>query len=89
MDQPFDMSIYHGRIFITHGDTHIEYARGTKSRVSDVDPDTFVVFYMPKYAKDLGITNAVEFFYRIPHMELHNSLFPLKKMMMLGLHVTG
>ena len=79
MDQPFDMSIYHEGIFITHGDTYVEYARGTKSRVSDVDLDTFVVFDMPKYAKDLGITNVAEFFYRIPHMELHNSLFPLKK----------
>ena len=56
-----------------------EYARGTKSRVSDVDLDTFAVFDMPKYAKDLGITNEIEFFYRIPHMELHNGLFPLKK----------
>ena len=39
-----------------------EYARGTKSRVSDVDPDTFAIFDMPKYAKDLGITNVAEFF---------------------------
>ena len=79
MDQPFDMSIHHGRVFITHGDTHVEYARGTESRVSYVDPDTFAVFDMPKYAKDLGITNVVEFFYQSPHMELHNGLFPLKK----------
>ena len=75
MDQPFDMFIHHGGVFITH----VEYARGTESRVSDVDPDTFAVFDMPKYAKDLGITNVVEFFYRIPHMELHNGLFSLKK----------
>ena len=63
MDQPFDMSIYHEGIFITHGDTYVEYARGTKSRVSDVDLDTLAIFDMPKYAKDLGIMNVVEFFY--------------------------
>nr|POF22839.1 hypothetical protein CFP56_33989 [Quercus suber] len=34
---------------------------------------------MPKYAKNLGITNVAEFLYPIPHMELHNGLFPLKK----------
>ena len=79
MDQPFDMSIHHGGIFITHSETHVEYAKGTESRVLDVNPDTFVVFDIPKYAKDLGITNVVEFFYWIPHMELHNSLFSLKK----------
>ena len=79
MDQPFDMSIHHGGVFITHSDTHVEYARETKSRVSDVDPNTFAIFDMPKYAKDLGITNVVEFFYQIPYMELHNGLFPLKK----------
>ena len=67
------------RVFITHGDTHVEYARGIELRVSDVDPDTFTVFDMPKHAKDLGITNVAEFFYRIPHMELHNGQFPLKK----------
>ena len=60
-------------------DQPLEYASGTESRVSDVDLDTFAVFDMPKYAKDLGITNVIEFFYRIPHMELHNGLFPLKK----------
>ena len=79
MDQPFDMSIHHREVFITHSDTHVEYAKGTESRVSDVDPDTFAIFDMPKYAKDLGITNVVEFFYQIPYMELHNGLFPLKK----------
>ena len=79
MDQPFDMSIHHGGVFITHSDTHVEYVKGTESRVSDVDPNTFVVFDMPKYAKDVGITYVAEFFYRIPSMELHNGLFPLKK----------
>nr|POE89353.1 hypothetical protein CFP56_01717 [Quercus suber] len=73
------MSIHHRGVFITHSDTHVKYARGTESRVSDVDPDTFVVFVMPMYAKDLGIMNVAEFFYRIPHMELYNGLFPLKK----------
>ena len=51
MDQPFDMSIHHGVVFITHSDTHVEYARGTESRVLDVDPNTFVVLIclsMPK-----------------------------------------
>ena len=79
MDQPFDMSIHHRGVFITHSDTHVEYAKGTESRVSDVDPDTFVIFDLPKYAKYLGITNVAELFYRIPHMELHNGLFPLNK----------
>ena len=63
MDQPFDMSIHHGGIVITHSDTYVEYARGTESRVSDVDLDTLAIFDMPKYAKDLGIMNVVEFFY--------------------------
>ena len=79
MDQPFDMSINHGGVFITHSDTHVEYARGTVSRVSNVNPNTFAVFDMPKYTKDLGVMNITEFLYRIPHMELHNGLFPLKK----------
>ena len=51
MDQPFDMFIHHGGVFITHGDTHVEYARGTESRVSDVDPDTLlflICLSMPK-----------------------------------------
>ena len=51
MDQTFDMSIHHGGVFITHSDTHVEYARGTESRVLDVDPNTFVVLIclsMPK-----------------------------------------
>ena len=43
MDQLFDMSIHHGGVFITHSDTHVEYARGTKSRVSDIDLDTFAI----------------------------------------------
>ena len=42
MDQPFDMSINHGGVFITHSDTHVEYARGTESRVSNVNPDTLL-----------------------------------------------
>ena len=63
MDQPFDMSIHHGGIVITHSDTYVEYARGTESRVSDVDLDNLAIFDMPKYAKDLGIMNVVEFFY--------------------------
>ena len=37
-------------------------ARETKSWVLDVDPDTLDVFDMSKYAKNLGITDAVEFF---------------------------
>ena len=62
-----------------HSDTHVEYVRGTELRAFNVDIDTLTVFDMPKYAKDLGITNVIEFFYRIPHMELHNGQFPLKK----------
>ena len=34
-------------------DQPLEYASGTESRVSNVDLDTFAVFDMPKYAKDL------------------------------------
>ena len=34
---------------------------------------------MPKYAKNLSITNVAEFFYQIPQMELRNSLCPLNK----------
>ena len=51
MDQPFDMSIHHRGVFITHSDTHVEHARGTESRVSNVDPDTFAILIclnMPK-----------------------------------------
>ena len=39
-------------------DTHVEYIRGTESRVSDVDINILAIFYMLKYAKNLGITNV-------------------------------
>ena len=68
MDQPYGMCIHQGGVFITHSDTHVEYVRETESRVSNVDIDTLVVFYMPKYAKNLGITNITEFLYQITHI---------------------
>ncbi|XP_030936226.1 uncharacterized protein LOC115961374 [Quercus lobata] len=73
------MCIHHGGVFITHSDTHVEYVRGTESRVSDVNIDTFVTFDMPKYAKNLGIMNVIEFLFQIPQMELHNGLCSLNK----------
>ena len=79
MDQLFDMCIHFGGIFITHSDTHVEYVRGTELRAFNVDIDTLAVFDMPKYAKNLGITNVVEFLYQIPQMELYNGLCPLNK----------
>ena len=45
MDQLFDMCIHHGEVFITHSDTHVEYVKGTESRVFDVDIDTFFFFW--------------------------------------------
>ena len=65
MDQPYDMCIHQGGVFIMHSDTYVEYVRETESRVFDVDIDTLAVFYMPKYAKNLGITNVTEFLYQI------------------------
>ena len=62
-----------------HSDTHVEYVRGTELRAFNVDIDTLTVFDMPKYAKNLGITNVVEFLYQIPQMKLHNGLCPLNK----------
>ena len=79
MDQPFHMSIHHGGVFITHSDAHVEYARGIETRVSDFDPDTFVVFDMRKYAENLDIIDVAEFLYQIPQMELHNGLCPFKE----------
>ena len=79
MDQLFDMCIYHGGVFIMHNDTHVKYVRGIESRVFDVDIDTLAVFDMPKYAKNLGIMNVIEFLYQIPQMELYNGLCPLNK----------
>ncbi|KAL0010930.1 hypothetical protein SO802_006038 [Lithocarpus litseifolius] len=46
MDKPFDMSIHHGGVFITHSNAHVEYDRGIETRVSNVDLDTFAVFDM-------------------------------------------
>ena len=40
---------------------------------------TLLLSSICKYTKDLGIMNVAEFLYRIPHMELHNGLFPLKE----------
>ena len=40
---------------------------------------TLAIFDMPKYAKNLGITNVKEFLYQIPQMELHNGLCSLTK----------
>ena len=62
-----------------HNDTHVKYVRGIESRVFDVDIDTLAVFDMPKYAKNLGIMNVIEFLYQIPQMELYNGLCPLNK----------
>ena len=56
------MSIHHGGVFITHSNTYVKYVRETKSWVLDVDPDTLAIFYMPKYAKNLSITDAAEIF---------------------------
>ena len=52
------MCMHYGGVFITHNNTHVEYIRGTESRVSDVDINILAIFYMPKYAKNLGITNV-------------------------------
>ena len=79
MDQLFDMCIHHGGVFITHNDTHVEYIKRTESRVSDVDIDTHAIFYMPKYAKNLGITNVAIFLCQIPQMKLHNGLCSLNE----------
>lgn len=62
MEPPFDMSMYHEGLFITHSNTRVECARRTKSRVSNVDPDTFFVYDMHVYYKSLGFTNVAEFF---------------------------
>ena len=83
MDQPFDMSIHHERVFITHSDVHVEYARGIETRVSDVDPILLLFLICASMPKILVLQMWLNFFTKFLRWNFIMACVQLKKMVML------